>query len=64
MIKFQPYKGCNCDWCKGSKQHMSRSGSKNYRFWRKFARRQFRRTGQNIDLNYETPPFKSTERWY
>jgi len=62
MIKFQPYKGCNCPWCRGSKQNAS--GSSNYRFWKKYWRRRFRRTGQRIGIDYEMPTFQSTDRMY
>lgn len=64
MNKFQPFKSCSCSWCKGSRQHVSRSGSKAYSNAKKRAHRKFRRTGKNIGLDYEMPGYLSCDRWY
>jgi len=64
--KYNPFKGCNCPWCKGSKQIMSRNRSKGWQKEKEMMHRKFRRTGKNIpnDDDYDFPPFLSGNRWY
>lgn len=62
-VKFQPFKGCSCGWCKGSKQILSRRSSR-IRDEKIRMHRLFRRTGERVGIDYEMPGFVSGNRWY